>query len=90
MTRRSSSRIVLDKLLSLRSFIGKPLPQATVCILNLIKTISNRKATLTVNKVNENLSELQLDIGDKENIDLMAYTAYLSVFSPNAGKYGTE
>ena len=52
----------LDNMLSLKSFIEKTLPQSSVCISSVVKRTDNEKATLTVNKVNENLSALQLDI----------------------------
>ena len=37
---------------------------------NVVKRTDNGKATLTVNKVNEHLSALQLDIVDNSNIDV--------------------
>ena len=57
-------------MLSLKSFIEKTLPQSKVCISNIVKRTDNRKATLTVNKVNEHLSALQLDIVDNSNINV--------------------
>ena len=46
------------------------LPQSNVCISNLFKRADNEKVTLTVNKVNEHLSTLQLDTFDNSNINV--------------------
>ena len=67
-TPNSTSRAILDNMLSLKSFIEKTLPQWKVCVSNVIKRPNKRKATLTVNKVNEHLSALQLNIVDNSNI----------------------
>ena len=48
----------------------KTLPQSNVCISNLVKRADNEKVTLTVNKVNEHLSTLQLDTFDNSNINV--------------------
>ena len=56
-------------MLSLKSFIEKTLPQSKICISNVIKRTDNGKATLTVNKVSEHLSAVQLDIVDNSNIN---------------------
>ena len=64
----STLRVILDNMLSLKTFIEKTLPQSKVSISNVVKRSNNGKATLTVNKVNEHLSSLQLDIVDKLNI----------------------
>ena len=45
------------------------LPQSKVCISNVIERTDNGKATLIVNKVNEHLSALQLDIVGNSNIN---------------------
>ena len=66
----STSRTILDNMLPLKSFIEKTLPQPKVCILNLVKRMGYGKATLTVNKVNEHLSALKLDIVDNSNINV--------------------
>ena len=66
----NTSRAILDNLLSLKSFIEKMLPQSKVCISNLVQRTDNAKATLTVNKVNEHLSALQLDIVGNSNINV--------------------
>ena len=66
----NTSRAILDNLLSLKSFIEKTLPQSKVCISNIVQRTDNGKATLTVNKVNEHLSALQLDIVDNANINV--------------------
>ena len=44
--------------------------KSKVCIWNLVKRTDNGKATLTVNKVNEHLPALQLDIVDNLNINV--------------------
>ena len=69
-TPNNTSRAILDNLLSLKSFIEKTLPQSKVCMSNIVKRTDNGKATLTVNKVNEHLSALQLDIVDNANINI--------------------
>ena len=66
----SISRAILDSMLTLKSFIEKTLPKSKVCISFLVKRTGNGKATLTVNKVNEHLSALQLDIVDNANINV--------------------
>ena len=66
----STSRVTLDNMLSLKSFIENTLPQSKVCISNVVKRTDNGKATLTVNQVNEHMSSLQLDIFDNSNINV--------------------
>ena len=61
-------RIVLDKLLSLKVFVEKVLPDCNVCISNLTLRTDNAKASITVNNVNQHLSTLKLDIIDNSNI----------------------
>ena len=56
-------------MLSRKIFIGKTLHQSKVCISNIVKRTDNEKATLTINKVNEHLSGLQLDIVGNLNIN---------------------
>ena len=67
-TVNDTSRIVLDKILSLKAFVEKALPDCNVCISNLTLRTDNAKASLTVNNVNQHLSTLQLDIIDNSNI----------------------
>ena len=67
-TINDTSRIVLDKILSLKAFVEKALPDCDVCISNLNLRTDNSKASLTVNNVNQHLSTLQLDIIDNSNI----------------------
>ena len=57
-TLNETSRIVLDKLLSLKAFVEKTLPYCNVCISNLTLRTDNSKASLTVNNVNQHLSTL--------------------------------
>ena len=57
-------------MLSLKSFIEKKLPQSKVCISNLVKRTDNGKPTLTVNKVNEHLPALKLDVVENLNINV--------------------
>ena len=45
----STSRAILDNMLSFKNFIEKALPQSKVCISNIVQRISNGKATLAVN-----------------------------------------
>ena len=66
----STSKTILDNMLSIKSFIEKTLPQSKVCISNLVKRTDNGKATITINKVNEHLSALKLDIVDNSNINV--------------------
>ena len=56
------SRMVLDNILSLKHSIEMLLPNAKVCIPDLITRTDNEKATLTFNKMNEHLPDLQFDI----------------------------
>ena len=67
-TVHDTSRIVLDKILSLKAFVEKALPDCNVCISNLTLRTDNAKASLTVNNVNQHLSTLQLEIIDNSNI----------------------
>ena len=57
-TVNETSRIALDKLLSLKKFVDKALPACNVCISNLTLRKDNVKALLTVNNVNRHLSTL--------------------------------
>ena len=66
-TVNDTSRIVLDKLLSLKAFVEKALPDCNVYISNLTLRTDNAKASLTVN-VNQHLSTLQLEIIDNSDI----------------------
>ena len=47
-TVNETSRIVLDKLLSLKAFVEKALPDCTYCISNLTLRTDNAKVSLTV------------------------------------------
>ena len=67
-TINDTSRIVLDKILSLKAFVEKALPDCDVCISNFTLRTDNSKASLTVNNVNQHLSTLQLDVIDNSNI----------------------
>ena len=64
-TVNETSGIVLDKLLSLKAFVEKTLPD---CFSNSTLTTDNTKASLTVNNLNEHLLTLQLEIIDNSNI----------------------
>ena len=59
-----SSRIVLDKILNLKTFIQNSLPQSKVIISNVINRTdeASLKASLTVENLNNNLNSLKLDI----------------------------
>ena len=64
------SKMVRDKLLTLKKFIEHTLPESNVFILNLITRTDNGKASLTVIKTNEHLHGLQMDVIDNGNITL--------------------
>ena len=58
-------------MLSLKRFIERTLPHSKVRISqNVVKRTDDEKVTLTVNKVNEWLSALQLDIVHNSNINI--------------------
>ena len=63
------SKMVLDKLINLKKFIGHTLPESNVVISNLITRTDNGKASLTVIKTNEHLHGLQIDVIDNGNIN---------------------
>lgn len=63
-----TSRSILDSILSLKNFIQKSLPSSKVIISNLIQRTCNGIASLAIAKLNEHLSNLELDIIDKSNI----------------------
>ena len=65
---REPAETVFDKFLSLKSFLEKTLPNCKISISNLIKRTGNNEAAKTVDKVNEVLFTLQLDIIDNNNI----------------------
>ena len=68
-TVNDTSRIVLDKLLSLKAFVEKALPDCNTCISNLTLRADNTKDSLIVNNVNQPLSTLQLNIIGNSNIN---------------------
>ena len=57
-------------MLLLKIFIEKTLPHLKVCISNVVKRTDSGKATLTVNKMNEPMSALQLNLVDNWHIDV--------------------
>ena len=67
-TVNETSRIVLHKLLSLKAYVDKTLPDYSACISNLTLRTDNAKASLTVNNVSQHLSMLQLNIIDNSDI----------------------
>ena len=67
-TVNDTSRIVLDKILSLKAFVEKTLSDCNVFISNLTLRTVNVKASLTVTNVNQHLSTLKLGIIDNSNI----------------------
>ena len=69
-TSNETSRSVLNKLLALKSFIEKELPESKVIISNIINRFDNAKATLTVSRLNEHLNSLKLDVIDNRNISI--------------------
>ena len=64
---REPAKTVSDKILSLKSFIEKTLRNCKISISNLIKRTDN-EAAKTVDKINELLFTLQLEIVDNNNI----------------------
>ena len=67
-TVNESSKVVFGKLLNLKKFIEKTLPESNVVISNLITRTDNGKASLTVIKTNEHLHGLQMNVIDNGNI----------------------
>ena len=59
--------MVLSKLLNLKKFIKHTLPESNVVISNFITRFDNAKASLAVNKTNEDLHGLQMDIINNGN-----------------------
>ena len=59
-TVNETSRIVLDKLLSLKAFVEKALPDCNFCISYLTLRTDNTKASLTANKVNQHYQRCNL------------------------------
>ena len=64
----NTSKTILDNMLSLKTFVEKALRHSKVCLAK-VKRNDIGKATLTVNKVNEHLSALKLDIVDSSIIN---------------------
>ena len=67
-TVNESSKVVLGKLLDLKKFIDKTLPESNVVISNLVTRTDNGKTSLTVIKTIEHLHGLQMDIINNGNI----------------------
>ena len=44
------------------------LPESRIIILNILKTLNNGKAALSVKRLNENLYTLEVDFDDNSNI----------------------
>ena len=63
-----SSRVVVDKILNLKTFIQNSLPQCKVIISNVIKRTDYGNASLTVENLNNHLNLLKLDIVDNITI----------------------
>ena len=63
-----SSRVVLNKILNLKTFIQNSLPQCKVIISSVINRTDDGKAPLTVENLNNHLNSLQLDIVDNSTI----------------------
>ena len=62
------SKMVPDKLLTLKKFTEHTLPESNVFIPNLITRTDNGKASLAVIKTNEHLHGLEMDVIDNGNI----------------------
>ncbi|XP_057309426.1 uncharacterized protein LOC130647547 [Hydractinia symbiolongicarpus] len=67
-TINETSRQILDKLLSLKTFINTKLPRCKVIFSSVIKRTDNAKAAVTVNHLNRHSKELSLNIIDNDNI----------------------
>ena len=63
-----TSRTILDKLLKLKTFISKSLPNSKIMISGIINRTDNAKASLTVKHLNQHLQSLELDFIDNGNI----------------------
>ena len=63
-----SSRVVLYKILNLRTFIQNSLPQCKVIISNVINRTDDGNASLTVENLYNRLNSLKLDIVDNSTI----------------------
>ena len=68
MISRKGRVVKVDKLLSLKPFTEKTLPNCKISISNLIKRTENNEAAQPMDKANELLFTLQLDIVDNNNI----------------------
>ena len=73
-------------MLSLKSFLEKTLPRSKVCMSNVVQGTDNGKAPLIVNKVNEHLPVLQVDIVDNSNINVTC----LNLGGLHLNKIGTD
>ena len=63
-----SSRVVLYKILEVKTFIQKSLPKCKVIISNVIIRTNDGEAPLTVENLNNHLNSLKLDIVDNSTI----------------------
>ena len=63
-----TSREILDDLLQLKSAITKTLPNCQVIFSQPTLRVDNGKAALTLNRLNEHFSELNLDVVNNSNI----------------------
>ena len=63
-----TSREILDDLLQLKSAITKTLPNCQVIFLQPTLRVDNGKAALTLHRLNEYFSELNLDVVNNSNI----------------------
>ena len=63
-----SSRVVLYKILEVKTFIQKSLPKCKVIISNVIIRTNDGEAPLTVENLSNHLNSLKLDIVDNSTI----------------------
>ena len=63
-----SSRVALDKILNLKTFIQNSLPKCKVIISNVINRTDDGKASVTLENLNNHLNTLKLDIVDNSTI----------------------
>ena len=62
------SRVVLDRILNLKTFIQNSLSQCKIIISNVINRTDDGRASLTVGNLKNHLNFFKLDIVDNTNI----------------------
>ena len=80
-----SSRVVLDKILNLKTFIQNSPPQCKVIISNVINRTDDSLASLTVENLNNHLNSLKLDIVDNSTVGKESVSVKKVCISPKEG-----